>query len=389
MTLRAESNIVVVESPAVAAPAREREPEACCTPAVKIWIDLDNSPHVPFFMPIIKELEDRGFTVTLTARDAFQVSELVDLHGLACKRVGRHYGKHRVWKALGLIIRALQLLWIGAKERPDLALAHCSRAQAIAAKVLHIPVLWISDYEFAKGVPFLKIDWLMMPAIIPTGAVNFSPERLLKYAGIKEDVYVPTFRPDSSVRNELGIDKGKLVVTIRPPAEEAHYHCQRSDELFQAAMSYLSQQSGVQLIILPRNQAQAERLRGTWRTLFESGIAIIPAHAIDGLNLIWYSDLVISGGGTMNREAAALGVPVYSIFGGAIGAVDRYLADTGRLILLGTADEVRSKIKLVRREIKAEAEMDDRPALKAVVENILTVCRACAGPSAKQRASRA
>ena len=373
MTVHTESNIALAE---LAPEVSDVQSQAQPTPLAKIWIDLDNSPHVPFFVPIIRELERRGFQVTLTARDAFQVSELVNLHGLKCKCVGRHYGKHLIWKALGLGIRALQLLRIAQHEAPDLALAHCSRAQAIASKLLGIPELWISDYEHARGVPFLKIDWLMTPEVIQPGAVDFPEDRILTYPGIKEDVYVPGFHPNPNIRVELGLEEDKLIVTVRPPAEEAHYHCARSDELFLAAMTFLSRQSDVNIVMLPRNQAQGERLRKIWKELFESGKAIIPPRAVDGLNLIWHSDLVISGGGTMNREAAALGVPVYSIFGGTIGAVDRHLAETGRLILLATPEEVQTKIKLARRAIGPNPEMRERPALQAVVENIVKVCRA-------------
>jgi len=224
--------------------------------------------------------------------------------------------------------------------------------------------------------------------VISADAVKFRPDRILRYPGIKEDVYVHTFRPDPRIKTELGLSDGELIVTVRPPAEEAHYHCARSDELFRAAMTYLSRQSNAKLVILPRNHAQAERLQQAWPALFQSGTAIIPSRAIDGLNLIWHSDLVISGGGTMNREAAALGVPVYSIFGGSIGAVDGYLAETGRLVLLATPTEVETKIKLVRRQIKTHTKIPQRPALNRVVENILSVLRASIDSTAHQSLSK-
>jgi predicted glycosyltransferase len=347
-----------------------------CANNGRIWIDLDNSPHVPFFIPIIKELELQGFEIVVTARDAFQVKELVQLHHLRCRCIGKHYGRHAIWKAAGLLVRSLQLLPFAWREHPQLALAHCSRAQAIASKALRIPILWISDYEFAKGLPFLHVDWLMTPELIGPGVVKFVSERWLRYPGIKEDVYIPGFQPDPSIRSDLGVQEDSLLITVRPPAEEAHYHCELSAELFRTAMEFLSAQSGARIVILPRNDKQRERIRQAWPALFESGSALIPPHAVDGLNLIWHSDVVISGGGTMNREAAALGVPVYGIFGGPIGAVDRYLANAGRLVLLRTPDEVRTKIKLVSRDRRRNLDTEEHPALNAVVENILAVCRA-------------
>ena len=341
----------------------------------KIWIDLDNSPHVPFFSPIIKELEGQGVAVTVTARDAFQVSELVKLHGLPCKCIGRHYGKHTLLKAMGLGIRTLQLVGIAMRERPDLAVAHCSRAQLMACKVLGIPSLWISDYEFAKGLPLFNPDWLMLPEVISSDAVAFDKGHILHYPGIKEDVYVPAFRPDPSIRADLKLNAEDFLVTVRPPATEAHYHTRLSDELFCSTMEFLAAQAKLKVVMLPRNDRQEAQIRQAWPQLFEAGKILVPTHALDGLNLIWHSDLVISGGGTMNREAAALGVPVYSIFGGTIGAVDKYLASVGRLTLLNTPDDVRTKIQLVRRNTDAPPEVGESAALQAVVENILAVAQ--------------
>ena len=100
---------------------------------------------------------------------------------------------------------------------------------------------------------------------------------------------------------------------------------------------------------------------------------IIPEKPVDGLNLIWFSDLVISGGGTMNREAAALGVPVYSLFRGKIGAVDQYLAEKGRLILLESTNDVRDKIIFERWDRPAKSNNGNRPALKSIVNSIVKI----------------
>jgi uncharacterized protein len=340
---------------------------------IKVWIDFDNSPHVPFFEPIIKELHASGYSTVLTGRDAFQVKELVKLHNLDCNIVGSHYGKHTVWKLLGLIIRVLKLFPIVLRQKPALALAHVSRAQLLVAKVLRIPTIWITDYECAKGLPLFHADWLMLPVVIPVETVNYKESRILRYPGIKEDVYVPAFRPDPSIREELRLNETDLVVTVRPPAVEAHYHTALSDELFRAAMDYLGEQPHLKLVVLPRNHRQEVDVKQAWPQLFESGKAMILPHAVDGLNLIWHSDFVVSGGGTMNREAAALGVPVYSIFGGAIGAVDRSLAESGRLNLLRTANDVRTKIQLVHRNTNGNPARIKSAALESVVENILSV----------------
>lgn len=339
----------------------------------KIWIDLDNSPHVPFFAPIIEELKSRGYTLLVTARDCFQVCELADLFGLDYKKVGRHYGKFMVLKLAGLGVRALQLAPTVLRGRPDLALSHGSRAQLLVSAVAGVPSVVIVDYEFARGLVLMNPGWVMVPKMIPDEAIGFDPNRILRYPGIKEDVYVPRFKPDPTIRASLGVYGKDLVVTVRPPANEAHYRNPRSEELFAAVIDFLSHNPSAKVILLPRNRSQEMFLRNSYPDLFATGKLIIPKHAVDGLNLIWHSDLVISGGGTMNREAAALGVPVYSIFLGKIGAVDRYLADTGRLVLVQSVDDLRTKIVLDRRERPAGPENSNTSTLRAIVDSVVAI----------------
>jgi predicted glycosyltransferase len=337
----------------------------------RIWIDLDNSPHIPFFAPIVEELRKRGYAVTLTARDAYQVRELADLFRFKYRCIGRHWGKNRMMKLFGTCLRAVQLMPMIIRERPDLAVAHGSRSQIMVSAALGIRSLSIGDYEFTTVLGAIKPTWTMTPDIIPTSETVRKAQRILQYPGIKEDVYVPAFQPDSSIRSRLGMQKGKVVVALRPPASEAHYHDPKSDELFAATIDFLGNASGVQVILLPRNQRQAVSVRESWPAWFEEGKFSIPDHAEDGLNLMWHCDLVISGGGTMNREAAALGMPVYSIFRGKIGAVDRYLSDDGRLVLIESVEDLRRKIALVPWSRPAAPQSTARPAMAVIVDHIV------------------
>lgn len=314
-----------------------------------IWIDLDNSPHVPFFAPIIQVLESRGYSVFVTARDCFQVSTLADLLHIKYKLVGRHYGKHLLLKGLGLCIRAAELIPLVLWKKPTLAISHGSRSQLIAARVLGIPTVIIGDYEFAKLFSGIRPQWLMVPEVIPQESVKAFKTRVLTYSGIKEEVYAPQFKPTNGILETLGIVESDLVVTVRPPATEAHYHVQESDELFGEVMDLLGEHPEAKTVLLPRNRHQEETIRKTKPELFRTGRVIVP-DTLDGMNLIWHSDLVVSGGGTMNREAAALGVPVYSIFRGKIGAVDQYLANNGKLILIENRQQVRKKLILKKRD---------------------------------------
>jgi predicted glycosyltransferase len=335
----------------------------------KVWIDLDNSPHVPFFAPIIDALEQQGHTVLVTARDFAQVIELADLIGLRYRKVGRHYGKNIVMKLVGLSARAAQLAPVVANFKPDLAVSHGSRAQILLATLFRIPAVLIGDYEHAKVFAVVRPQWVIVPQVFPDTAWGMAPEKVLKYPGIKEDVYVPRFKPDARLRGELGLGDSEIVVTVRPPATHAHYHNPESDILFEAVMNRLAVHPKVRVVLLPRTSAQSADIRARWADCFVSGKMMVPTHVVDGLNLIWYSDLVISGGGTMNREAAALNVPVYSTFRGQIGVVDHYLVNAGRMVLIESVADVEERIHLVQRERRATPDVETS-TLDTIVKHI-------------------
>ena len=351
----------------------------------KIWIDIDNSPHVPFFIPIIEELEQEGFTLLLTARDMYQVCDLLDFFQLRSrvKVIGGHGGKNKILKVLVNCVRAGQLFPLIARQRPDLAVSHGSRAQVLVCKTLGIPSVMMHDYEHSTKTGFLEAEWTLTPDIIPSAAMSHHGSRTLKYPGLKEDVYVPRFKADPSLLRDLKIAEDDLLITLRPPATEAHYHNPESEMLFAATLKRIAGQSKIRAVTLPRNGRQAAQLRRDWPELIASGHMIIPERPVDGLNLIWFSDLVISGGGTMNREAAALNVPVYSIFRGKIGAVDRYLADSGRLILVESVHDVESKIDLKRREKSLQVALTRPETLKSIVQSIITIGEAECLPKKK------
>jgi predicted glycosyltransferase len=337
--------------------------------AKKIWIDLDNSPHVPFFFPIIQKFEEKGHMVHITARDCFQVCGLADLHKLKYRRVGKHYGKNKILKITGTVIRALQLVRIALKAKPDIAISHGSRAMLIAARILKIPSVGLGDYEFARVIPFIRADLWIAPEVVAKANLTSFKWLRATFPGIKEDVYVPFFRPDDSLNDDLKLGEDKIIVTIRPPATEAHYHNPDSEGLFSEVLDMLGVLDKVKMIILPRNEIkQTAWIKERWPDLIKSEKIVIPNHVVDGLNLIWHSDLVVSGGGTMNREAAALGVPVYSIFRGRIGAVDRYLESKGRLTLLESKDDVRTKINLRKRDKIPLNQNNESPALNSIME---------------------
>jgi predicted glycosyltransferase len=337
----------------------------------KIWIDLENTPHIPFFKPIIRELEQRGYTVVLTARDAFQVCELADRFGLPYKKIGRHYGKNRFLKIWGLAWRSLQLLSFVLRERPVMGLNHGARAQILICNLLRIPTVMIMDYEHSKTPPLVRPRWEIVPEVLFNENLHCkSKERIRKYKGIKEDVYAPEFKPDPALLRQLNLGDSKIVVTVRPPATEAHYHNPESETFFIQFMNRVCETPGVKAVLLPRNKTQEAQIKASWPQWFDGSTVIIPKEAVDGLNLLWYSDLVVSGGGTMNREAAALGVPVYSIFRGKSGAVDRQLQREGKMVLIESIQDVQNKILLQPRKRDDLPSARPREALREIVEQV-------------------
>jgi hypothetical protein len=347
----------------------------------RVWIDLENSPHVPFFVPIMKELEKLDCEVVLTARDCFQVCELADMAGLKYRKIGHHYGKNPVAKLVGLGIRVLQMAPYILREKPAISVSHGSRSLTLVSAMLGIRSINILDYEYAdqrltNWVGSVKRKWVMMPEVIPSAICEESGmlrDHVLHYPGIKEDVYVPFFQPDPTLKSTLGLEPSDVVVTIRPPATEAHYHNPESETLLMAVFELLAEHPEVKTVLLPRTHKQEAKLRNAKPELFESKRIVVPKHAVNGLDLIWYSDVVISGGGTMNREAAALGIPVYSLFRGTMGAVDKHLAAVGKLILLESEQDVREKLSLVHRTKMLVPSSTQRATLEAIVNHISSI----------------
>lgn len=339
----------------------------------KIWIDLDNSPHVPLFRPIIERLKQEGYALLVTARDAYQVRELMDFYGVQATIVGRHYGKHKILKALGTFWRAFLLIRLAREQKPDLAVCHGSRGLLLTCTLLRIPAVALMDYEFGAELPFVKPKWLMVPSVLSEHHMGVTTGTI-QYPGFKEGIYLSRFQPDRTLRNRLGISPDDVVILVRPPAGEAHYHNPEGDKLLNEVLSRFTTDGDTKIVLLPRNKRQETELRASWATQLASHSILIPEHAEDGLNLIWNSDLVISGGGTMNREAAAMGVPVYSIFRGSIGAVDRYLAKQGRLVLLESVEDVRTKVKAIPRErASIQGNGIGNETLEAIVDNLVSI----------------
>jgi predicted glycosyltransferase len=320
---------------------------------VKIWIDLDNSPHVLFFRPIIQRLEREQIGTLLTVRSFSQTEELAARHGLHYCVIGRHRNPlHFAGRVTATLYRAGQLAYFARQHRPDVAVSHGSRALVLAAWSLGIPSITLYDYEFVAARIFNRLSRrILAPAVIAQQrltAQGLDLRKFIPYPGLKEEAYIYDFRPDPAVLEELRLDPNRLIITVRPQANWAHYHNPQSEVLFRALIERLRRERDAQVIIVPRTKSQRKELVAQYH-LAEAPFKVLEA-AVDGLSLMWYSDTVFSGGGTMVREAALLGINIYSTFAGKLGAADQQLASEGKLKLVRHSGEL-SHIVFSKREI--------------------------------------
>lgn len=342
------------------------------TSAKSIWIDLDNSPHVPLFVPIIRHYRESGFNVVLTAREHSQTIELLKLHGLdgTFTVIGRHHGKGKLSKILGTLGRARQLAaFIKRGPKISVAVSHGSRSMVLAARWLKIPVLTMYDYEFTETRIFNTFsDRVLVPERIPDSVldeIGLAKDKRIKYPGIKEELYIRGFQPNTAFRQEFltqhECDPESTFAVLRPPATTANYHSSKSEEIFDGLLKHLLRSDGVFTAIVPRTLDQANEIEAAIERLALShGSFTILREAVDGLQLAFAADLLISGGGTMNREAALLGVPVYSIFAGRLGSLDAQMEEEGLITFVREIEDI-SKIDLRRRTDRANTnELTDR-----------------------------
>lgn len=337
-----------------------------------IWIDLDNSPHVPLFAPIIRHYREKGVEVILTARDHSQTIELLDLEGFSSSYtvVGSHYGKSKINKIRGLLIRSKQLVSHINKLRQPIAVAvsHGSRSMVLAARWLRIPTVTMYDYEFTETGIFNRFsDKVLVPDRIPDemlDEIGLPEEKRKKYPGIKEELYVHEFKPTPNFRKEfltsVGLSENKTFAVLRPPATTANYYSDKSEVLLDDILQFLLHATNVITAIVPRTKDQGDEIRKRLTNIPDAATRwVILEEAVNGLDLAFASDLLISGGGTMNREAALLGVPVYSIFAGRQGSLDKQMEAEGLITFIRDARDL-SKIRLEKRGRNEIADLPDR-----------------------------
>jgi uncharacterized protein len=286
--------------------------------------------------PVIEELRRRGARVDVTARDFAQTLALCDRFGIEHEAIGRHRGGALAAKAVGLFDRSFALARWAKGRQFDLALGHGSNDITVAARLRSIPCTTTFDYEFARvqhTVNCRLAQAVVVPDVIPAERLRpygATAKKLHGYPGLKEEYYLADFEPDDAVLEELGLDPAKPLYIVRTPPDVSLYH-RFENPLFGQVLEQLRGRG--QIVVLPRTQAQRAELA-------RAGGFVVPDGAVDAQTLVARADLVISAGGTMNREAVALGTPVYTTFEGRLGAVDERLIAEGRLRRLERAEDI-------------------------------------------------
>jgi uncharacterized protein len=326
---------------------------------VRVWVDITNSPQVLVFRPLIALLRERGHEVEVTTRDYAQTLDLLRLQEIPHELVGPRHAGGRALSKVGAMGRRLASLRRWARGRGfDVALSHASHELPLAARSLGIPSAYAFDYEFARaqhGLGSRAARRVVVPDAIPQDRLDrlgAHARKVRRYPGLKEEYYLADFEPDPAVFDALGLDRDRVLVVVRTPPEVSLYH-RHGNPLFGDVLRRLGADSGVHAVVLPRTEDQRDALAE-----LALPSLVVPEQAVDAQSLVALSDLVVSAGGTMNREAAALGVPVYTTFAGRLGAVDEGLIREGRLRALHAA----SGLALEKRA-RASASPGRDPAL--------------------------
>lgn len=333
---------------------------------MKVWIDLANSPHVPTFEPIVAALRARGDTVLLTARDHAQTKELAQRAFGDVPLIGDESPAGKLQKGLGIARRALAMRAYARAERPDVALSHGSYAQLLGARLAGVPGVTMMDYEFqpANHLSFRLARLVVVPRFFPEDALRrcgARPRKVVAYEGFKEQLYLDRADEPADVLSALGIDPGSVVVVMRPPPDGALYH-PGENERFERVLDRIEERPEVQVVLLPRTRDQQERYRSRARFT-------IPETAVDGRSLLLQADLMIGAGGTMNREAAMLGTPAYTMFAGRLAAVDAELIRRGLMYDL-RRDDVEPVFEKKTARVQAIPEGGAGVVLSRVLEAV-------------------
>ena len=289
---------------------------------MKIWIDISNAPHAHFFKHLIKRLKE---DVVVTTRAFDSVPQILDINNISYTIIGSHGGSDVKEKLLASSKRILELAEFIADQDIDLAIYKHSVEAPRVAYGLQIPSLCVVDNEHAVAQNKLMLPLstkVVAPRCIPAEKImQFGVKRkdLIQFNGICELAHVSNFTPDPGVLTTLGLNPDQKIVVMRPEPAKANYF--NGDRKKTIIKKILQNNSFDQCVVFPRFDEQKKVLQ------FPN--TVIPEEAVDALSLMYYADLVISAGGSMNREAICVGTPAISTYPEKLLSVTRFLIDLG------------------------------------------------------------
>jgi len=311
---------------------------------MRAWVDFTNTAHVPVLRPLVELLEEDGHEVELTARPLSHTLELLDDWGHPYRVIGQHGGARRARKVLTTAARLRGMLRFGRGRRFDFALAHASVDLPPAARLLGIPNTTMFDYEWATAqhnVVCRLADRVLVPEAIPPERLErygARPPKLVRFEGLKEEYYLSDWEPDPRALKALRLDRRRVICVVRTAPSYALYLGGSENQLLTGVLRRLAVDDA-QTVVLARTDEQRRAVQAV------SDRFVVPNRAVDGSSLVAFADVLVSAGGTMNREAAVLGTPVWSIFEGRLGGVDERLVGEGRLRLLADPGEIELRKK--------------------------------------------
>jgi uncharacterized protein len=307
---------------------------------MRVWADLTNTAHVVVLRPLIELLEREGHEVEITARPLSHTVELLDDWGHSYTVIGEYGGATRLGKLRAASSRIPALVRFGRQGRFDYGLGHASIDLPPACRLLRIPNTTMFDYEWATiqhHIICRLATRVLVPDAIPAARLRrygAKPSKLIRFPGLKEEYYLADWEPDAGVLEQLGLARERPLCVIRTAPSYALYLGGSENPLLPPLIRRVAD-GETQVVVLARNEEQRKAVNE-----LNAPNVVVPERAVDGRSLVAFADVLVSAGGTMNREAAVLGTPVWSIFEGKLGAVDEMLVREGRLKLLTDPDQV-------------------------------------------------
>ncbi len=278
---------------------------------MRIWIDVMTPKQARVFSQVYRVAMSKGHEVLLTARSHGETTQILSMEGIPHLSVGRHGGRELRSKLKAYARRALDLIDPVAEFRPHVLISLSSPEAVRVAFGLGVKVVSLNDTPHSVHVGRLTLplsDRLVYPAAIPAHrwlSLGARAEALRPYYGVDEVSWIlPVLG-----RARFGGREGGLAV-VRPEESHAAYLARNSGHasVVEPCLEFLLD-NGYRVVLLPRYEDQRSYFQKKYGDRVE-----IPERAVDPVPLYSAADVVISGGGTMSREAAMFGTPAISLF---------------------------------------------------------------------------